>query len=291
MTSRRCFLDSEFSPASPDDAMFHVLPMPLEQTVSYGGGTDRGPAAIIEASFQLEAYDGISYPGEAGIYTAPPIDCDCDIQTALSRLEAATRLTVQDGKIPVILGGEHSLTQASVRGIAGVVNDFGVVQIDAHADLRESYEGSRFSHASVMRRVVEMGVPIFQLGVRNLCREEVEFRTANAIPYVDAREIDRSGIGPDFLPRSFPRDVYVTFDVDGLDASLMPATGTPEPGGLFWWQAISIIESIVESGRRIIGFDVVELAPISGFHASDYLAAKLTYALMGFAARSVGIVA
>jgi agmatinase len=164
--------------------------------------------------------------------------------------------------------------------------EFGVVQVDAHADLRDTYEGTPYSHACVMRRVVELDIPIFQIGVRNLCQEEVAFRSSRHISCLDAREIDRDGMPDPLLPSDFPRNVYLTFDVDGFDAALMPATGTPEPGGLSWWQAITVIEQVVAEGRRILGVDVVELAPLANMRAPDYVAAKLTYALMGFAHRS-----
>lgn len=279
------FLASEYPAVSAEDALFHVIPAPLEQTVSYGCGTAGGPQAILDASYQLEAFDGTSCPGEAGIFTLPPVDCAATVEQVLQRIEAVVASVLQQGKIPVLVGGEHSLTLAPVRAMKATGREFGVVQFDAHADLRDSYEGTAFSHACVMRRVAELDVQIFQIGVRNLCREEVGFRRKHGIPALDAIEIARHGVPSRLLPEDFPQDIYVTFDVDGLDASLMPATGTPEPGGLFWWQAIEIIERIHSEGRRIIGLDVVELAPIEGMHGPNYTAAKLTYALMGFAAR------
>ncbi len=280
------FLASEYSASSPEDALFHVIPVPLEHTVSYGSGTAGGPQAILDASFQLEAFDGDSFPGEAGIHTAAAVDCSGYIQTVLERIEATARGAFQRNKIPVILGGEHSLSLAPVRALAALRDDFGVVQIDAHADLRDTYEDTPYSHACVMRRVVELDIPIFQIGVRNLCREEIAFRSSRHIPFLDAREIDRNGIPNPMLPSDFPRYIYLTFDIDGFDAALMPATGTPEPGGLSWWQAVTAIERVVAEGRRILGVDVVELAPLANMHAPNYVAAKLTYALMGFAHRS-----
>lgn len=281
------FLASEYSPSSPDDALFHVIPVPLEKTVSYGSGTARGPQAILDASYQLEAFDGVSYPGEAGIYTERAINCSGDIQEVLERIQAVSRGVFEHGKVPVLLGGEHSLTLAPVLALVDLHSDFGVVQIDAHADLRDTYDGTPYSHACVMRRVAELDIPVFQIGVRNLCREEVEFRSAENIPFLDAREIDRSGLPDPLLPEEFPQNVYLTFDIDGLDAALMPATGTPEPGGLSWWQAITAIERIVAGGRQILGIDIVELAPLPHVHSPNYVAAKLCYALIGFAHRSM----
>ncbi|MGJ8655946.1 MAG: agmatinase [Akkermansiaceae bacterium] len=282
------FLSSEYPQSSPSDALFHILPVPLEQTVSYGSGTAHGPAAIIEASYQLEAFDGTSYPGEQGIHTHPPIDCTTgDITTILTRLQAACTPIYQAGKIPVTLGGEHSLSIAPIKALHNIRQDFGVVQIDAHADLRDTYEDSPHSHACVIRRIHELGIPVFQVGIRNLCKEEIDYRAehSDTITHIDGRtlhQLTQKGIPQNILPENFPKNIYLTFDVDGLDASLMPATGTPEPGGLNWWQALEICEKATK-GRNLLGIDIVELAPIENDHASPYTTAKLTYALMGMA--------
>ena len=290
MTNHSNFLASEFDPASPDEALFHVFPVPLEKTVSYGGGTARGPAAILSASNQLEAFDGHSYPGMAGIFTAPPINCNGSIEDVLARIEKVAASAFSAQKIPIFLGGEHSLTQAPVRALAAARTTentkFGVVQVDAHADLRNEYEGTRFGHACVMRRIVEARVPIFQIGVRSLSREEIEFRQSAAIPHFDAARLHTEGLPKKLLPDGFPREIYLTFDVDGFDSSLMPATGIPEPGGLFWHHATAVLEQLLNEGCRIIGFDVVELAPIDSLHACDFTTAKLIYAIIGCAMRS-----
>jgi len=279
------FLSSEFPQSSPEDALFHIIPMPMEQTVSYGAGTALGPEAILEASYQLEAYDGTSYPGELGIHSHQAIDCAGDAKSCFANLEAACLAVYQEEKIPVILGGEHSLSIAPVRALHSTRQDFGVVQIDAHADLRDTYQGSPHSHACVMRRIHQLGIPIFQIGIRNLCKEEIDYRAANKVGHLDAREIARHGIPAELLPSDFPKNIYLTFDVDGLDASLMAATGTPEPGGLTWWQALDACEAAAK-GRNILGLDIVELAPRPELHACSYTAAKLSYALMGIAART-----
>lgn len=279
------FLSSEFPQSSADDALFHLIPMPMEDSVSYGTGTSTGPRAILDASYQLETYDGTSYPGGYGMHTSEPIDCKDGALASLDRLEARCSTAYQAEKIPITLGGEHALSLAPVRALHALRQDFGVVQIDAHADLRDSYEGSPNSHACVMRRIHELGIPIFQIGVRNLCREEIDYRDTHKIAHLDAREINRHGIPHDLLPADFPENIYLTFDVDGLDSSLMPATGTPEPGGLDWWQALDACEAAAR-GRKILGVDVVELAPRPELHSCSYLAAKLTYALMGIASRA-----
>ncbi|MBU0679381.1 MAG: agmatinase [Verrucomicrobia bacterium] len=277
------FLASEFPPAKPEDALFHVIPFPLEKTVSYGGGTAKGPAAILQASQQIEAFDGNACPGEHGIATYGQAPCDEDIETALDTVSALTRKVAQSGGIPIVLGGEHTVSFAPVRGLKEAGLDFGVVQFDAHADLRDTYRGSRWSHACVMRRIYELGVPCFQIGIRSLCYTDHAFRQENGIGHLDACELARNDFPENPLPVDFPKDIYITFDVDGFDSSLMPATGTPEPGGLFWHDAIFALDKLVK-GRRIIGFDVVELAPQQGLHACDFTAAKLVYTLMGLAA-------
>lgn len=285
-----CFLASEYAPVAPHEAAFHIIPVPLEQSVSYGGGTSRGPAAILAASQQLEAWDGISAPGEAGLYTAPAVDCDAPVETVLERIGAATAHALRCKALPVILGGEHTVTLGALRVLADEATrtgePFGVVQFDAHADLRASYEGSIYSHASVMHRAVaDLGLPLAQFAMRDFCREEVEVRRRYNVLHYDADVLFREGLPERPLPADFPRRIYITFDVDGLDASLMPATGTPSPGGLFWHQALPLIERCLQ-GRVMVGMDVVELAPLPGLHHADFTAAKLTHALMGFAQRA-----
>jgi agmatinase len=165
------------------------------------------------------------------------------------------------------------------------VKDFGVVQIDAHADLRDAYEGDKYSHASVMRRVVEAGIPLVQLGIRAFCEEERDARKQHKVRAFDAADLVPNGISKIRLPKSFPKGVFFTVDVDGIDPSVLPATGTPVPGGLSWYQTLGLFESVARQ-RRIIGFDVMEFAPIAGFHAYDFAAALLTYKLMGIVQRA-----
>lgn len=284
------FLASEYEPAQPEKAAFHIIPVPLEQSVSYGGGTAHGPVAILAASQQLEAWDGISAPGEAGLYTAPAVDCDAPIETVLDRIGAATAHALRCKALPVILGGEHTVSLGALRALAAEAartgEPFGVVQFDAHADLRSRYEGSIYSHASVMHRAVaDLGLPLAQFAMRDFCREEVEVRRQYNVVHYDADVLFRQGLPEHPLPEDFPRRLYITFDVDGLDASLMPATGTPSPGGLFWHQALLLIERCLQ-GRSMVGMDVVELAPLPGLRHADFTAAKLTHALMGFAQRA-----
>ena len=280
------FLESELPELAPENARFHVLPVPYEKTVSYGGGTAKGPAAIIAASSQLERWDGASDPGAEGIYTWPAIDCSGPAAQVIDAIAAAVAKILALGKMPVVLGGEHTVTGGVIRGYLDAgLRDFGVVQIDAHADLREAYEGDPLSHASVMRRVVEAGVPLVQLGNRAYCEEERVARRKYKVHAIDADQLVPQGVRAITLPSDFPPQVFFTLDVDGMDPSVLPATGTPVPGGLGWYQTLGLFESVAQQ-RRIIGFDILEFAPIAGFHAYDFAAALLAYKLMGIVQRA-----
>jgi agmatinase len=300
------FLESEIPDLPEEDCFFHVICAPMEETVSYGGGTGRGPQAILDASDQLEAFDGESCPCELGIHTTGPFQTLESIEDAVSKIWSAKHF-------PVLLGGEHTVTLGALRALKAAGEEFGVVQFDAHADLRDEYEGSKLSHACVMRRAVDdLDLPLFQIGVRAFCVEEHEFRKERGIPHLDASEISRTGIPEKLLPDDFPEKLYVTFDVDGLDPSVMPSTGTPVPNGLSWREAFQCLEKLLGGGsrfrqgcggqassfqcmekdgvqaqpaRKMIAADVVELAPIDGLHAPDFGAAQLVYRIMGLAAR------
>jgi agmatinase len=269
----------------PGKALFHVIPVPYEKSVSYGTGTADGPQAILDASCQLELFDGKSVPADFGIHTLPMLDCSGSHEEALIRVEAAVAACVSLDKVPVVLGGEHTITIGTMRALQHKHPSFGVVQFDAHADLRETYEGSPFSHACVMKRVFDSGIPILQLGTRSFSLEEHNLRQKHSIAHINAENISRMDIGTFVLPVDFPEKVFITFDVDGLDPSIMPATGTPVPGGLSWYQTIWLLEKIIDS-RICIGFDVVELAPIPQLHSSSFTAAQLIYTIMGFLSRS-----
>lgn len=282
------FLGSEIDQAPADQAAFHVIPVPYEQSVSYGGGTGAGPAAILEASWQLETLDGPSTPTDAGIHTQPPVPVVGAAPEVLAGVARACRHALASGARPVGLGGEHTVTWGLIQGLleAGY-EDFGVVQVDAHADLRDAYEGNPYSHASVLRRVMEAGIPLVQLGVRMLCHEERDCRAAHVdrIHYWDAETLVPAGVTDIQLPAHFPAQVFFTLDVDGLDPAIFPATGTPVPGGLGWYQTLSLFESVARQ-RRILGFDLMEHAPMPGFHGYDFTAALLVYKLMGIVLRS-----
>lgn len=276
------FLSSEFTPAAATEAGFHIIPVPFERSVSYGSGTARGPSAILDASIQLEAYDGVGYPGRHGIYTAPAVSIHGEPEVVLSHIGAAVERALDADALPVVLGGEHTVSFGAIRALYQRNPDFGIVQIDAHADLRDIYEDSLWSHACVMRRAADLGIPLLQIGVRSLCAEEIQVRSDLNVSYLDARALHQGKTLAEIIPDNFPDRVYLTFDIDGLDAAVMPATGTPEPGGLAFWQALDLVKEAVR-GRTIVGLDVVELAPQSGLHFADFTAAKLTYLLMGMA--------
>lgn len=280
------FHGEDVVPSSPEDALFHVIPVPFENSVSYGTGTAEGPGAIIEASSQLELPAVNSNPSELGIYTAPSVDCTGSSEVVLKRVAATVGHTLSLGKIPVVLGGEHTLTCGVTAAFKKHVRDFGVIQFDAHADLRDQYEGSEYSHACVMRRIHEQGIPIYQLGTRSYSLEERNYRARHHIPFRDSEDIHKNGHGLE-LPPDFPQKVYITFDIDGLDGAIMPATGTPVPGGLSWYQAMWMLEEIMQQ-RSCIGYDVVEFAPIHQFHGYSFSAALLVYNIMGYLADSRG---
>ena len=274
------FLNSELQPGErTQDARFRIIPVPLERTVSYGSGTANGPAAIIAASNELERITNAIEPCAHGIVTESPLDCTGPLPDVMERLAQRTRAATAAGKIPVTLGGEHSLSYGAVTGVARALGrPLGLIQIDAHADLRIAYQGEKHSHASVMHLLAETGIRLAQFGVRALCQQESDNRTRHDVFYKDAEDLVTGNIHAIDLPDDFPEHVSVSFDVDGLDPSQMPATGTPVPGGLGYYQALHLVEHALK-GRKCVGLDVVELAP-DGNAAWDFTAAQITYRLM-----------
>jgi agmatinase len=263
-----------------------VFPVPLERTTSYENGTKHGPAAIIAASRNMETYDeelGRETVREFGIATIPPIETeDGTLDKVLAELHSAELQLLADGKFPVVLGGEHSLTPPLVSAAAKHYPDLSVLQIDAHADLRDSYLGNRSSHACAMRRVLEI-CPAVQVGIRSLSLEEAEAVHSLRTKIYWARQIARAPF-EFWVPRvveDLTEHVYLTIDLDAFDPGYVPATGTPEPGGLDWYQVTALVRSVVGQ-RKIVGMDVVELLPQRGDHASDFLAAKLIYRILGY---------
>lgn len=280
------FLGSEHPPVAPEAARFHVIPAPMELSVSYGGGAAKGPEAILRASDQLEAYEAGTFPCEGGIYTAPAAMPAADRLTEpeawVEAIEQAVGTALDCGAKPVLLGGEHTVTLGAIRAFHARQQEIGIVHFDAHADLRDSYEGSPLSHACVLRRCHELGFPLVQFATRAYCQEEAAYRKANpkTLFAMDAEQLALKGPPSPILPKSFPKRVYVTFDVDGLDPAVMPSTGTPVPGGLLWYSALFMLREIAAT-HEIVGCDVNELAPIPNLHHADFTAAKLVQRLMG----------
>jgi agmatinase len=276
------FLSSEIGYPAQDTCLFHIIPAGYEMTVSYGTGTKHGPCAIIEASQQLELFDGTSIPAENGIYTHPPLQFSNNDEQNLLLIEKTIVSVINKNKIPVLLGGEHTVSVGAFQALSKLNDNIGIVQFDAHADLRDSYDGNRFSHACVMKRAIDMGFPIAQFGVRSLSFEEHMLRKELNIFHIDAKKLAETISIEQVLPADFPEKIYITFDLDCFDPSVISSTGTPVPGGLTWYQTIDLLDRISKQ-RTIIGFDMVELAPITGNHAADFSAASLVYTIMGMA--------
>lgn len=280
------FLGSEHPPVEKTEARFHVIPVPMELSVSYGTGAADGPEAILEASDQLEAYEAGEFPCEGGIYTTPMVqpaeEKRQDPEAWLDAIEEAVGEALDCGAKPVMLGGEHSVTLGAMRAFKARGQEIGIVHFDAHADLRDTYEGTRFSHACVLRRCHELGYPLVQFATRAYSKEEADYRAANpkTLFAMDAEKLALKGPPSPILPKSFPKKIYITFDVDGLDPAVMPSTGTPVPGGLLWYSALFMLREIAAE-REIVGCDINELAPIPGLHHANFTAAKLTQKLIG----------
>lgn len=284
------FLGSEIK-ASYEASRVVILPIPYEVTTSYRKGCENGPDALLEASQQLENYDDElerEIASDAGIYTYSPIADTRNAQLISSeKMLQVTRETVskliQDDKFVIALGGEHSITSGIVEAYRQRSTEpFTVIQIDAHGDLRHEYEGSIYSHACVMRRIVDMGLPTLPIGIRSVCKEEADLIKEKSIPVMWAREIAKD---PGWIERaiaSIPTQrVFITIDVDGIDPTLMPGVGTPEPGGLNWYAITTFLRRVFET-YEVIGCDVMELAPVVDSVVSEFTAAKLVYKLIGY---------
>ena len=277
------FLGLSAAAAAYESAHIVVLPVPFEATTSYGTGTRGGPDAILIASRQVETFDPESQKdlADAPIHTAAPVAPDFSAPDAMTRrLEAVAGRLVADGKWILALGGEHSITLGLVRAAAQKHGRLSVLQIDAHLDLRDSYEGSPHSHACVMRRIVEDGHRTVHVGIRSACPEEVQFAHAHDLPVFWARQY----AGKEVLLEAadaLEGPVYVSVDVDGLDPSVIRTTGTPEPGGLGWWETMRLLERVFAK-HTVVGADVVELSAL-GDIASDFAAARLAAKLAALA--------
>ena len=266
-----------------DRAAFVVVPVPYDLTTTYQGGTRKGPSAILEASCNMELYDEEldAEVYKAGIHTMEPLEAVASgPEGMLGRIEAAVAGVFELGKIPVMLGGEHSITLGAVRAARKRYPKLSILHLDAHADMRMSYQGTPYSHACIGRRMKEL-CPVVQAGIRSMSVEEAAYLRKSDVPVFSASSIrrDRTWVGK--LLRHLSKDVYITVDLDAFDPSVMPATGTPEPGGMLWHEVLDVLREVCRK-RRVVGFDIVELAPIPGMVAPDFLAARLTYRMMGY---------
>ena len=263
-----------------------VIPFGLEKTVSYGGGTNKGPEEIIKASHQVELFDEDlnKEPYKLiGIKTLNPFPIKKNIIDALKQIENINKILIEKKKFPLILGGEHSLTPGAIRPFVKKFRKICLLHFDAHADLRNSYNGNKFSHASAIRRCLDFpNVSVVSFGIRNISSSEISFLNKNKkrINIFWAKDKLRWNLDK-FKKIIRNKKVYLTFDVDGFDSSLMPATGTPEPGGLFWDETIRIIK-IAAQFSHIVGADINELSPIKGFDSYNFLAAKLAYKIISY---------
>ena len=263
-----------------------VVPFGLEKTVSYGGGTKNGPKEIIKASHQVELFDeelNKEPYKEIGIKTLKPFSIKNKIESALDQLSKINEDILSSDKFPLVFGGEHSITPGSIKPFTKKYDEIILLHFDAHADLRESYQGEKFSHASAIKRCLDYkNLKVVSFGIRNLSKEEMDFYNNNR----DRIEIfwgkDKQTWDLSLLDKFFKnKNVYITFDVDGFDSSIMPATGTPEPGGMLWEDVLPIIKKVCQISH-VVGADINELAPIKNFDSYNFLVAKLAYKILAY---------
>ena len=263
-----------------------VVPFGLEKTVSYGGGTRNGPKEIIKASHQVELYDeelNCEPFKKIGIKTLKPFKIEKNIKKALSVISKINQEILEKKLFPMTLGGEHSITPGCIAPFTKKFKNICLLHFDAHADLRDSYNGEKFSHASAIRRCLDYpNVSVISFGIRNISKEEIPFlkRNSKRIKIFWAKDKSKWDLNK-FKRLIKNKNVYITFDVDGLDSGIMPATGTPEPGGLFWDETLNILK-IAAKNSNIVGADLNELSPIKGFNSYNFLAAKLVYKILSY---------
>ena len=263
-----------------------VIPFGLEKTVSYGGGTKYGPKEIIKASHQVELYDeelNCEPFKDVGVKTIKPFKISKNMNKALKQISHLNQKSIEKNLFPLTLGGEHSITVGCIEPFVKKYKNVTILQIDAHADLRNSYNNQKYSHASAMRRCLDFkNVNLISVGIRNISKEEIPFlkKNTNRIKIFWAKDQKKWNLKY-FKKLIKNKNVYLTFDVDGLDSSIMPATGTPEPGGLFWYESLSLIKTTFINAN-VIGADINELAPIKGFNSYNFLVAKLAYKILAY---------
>ena len=263
-----------------------IVPFGLEKTVSYGGGTKNGPKEIIKASHQVELYDdelNCEPYKKIGIKTLKPFKIDNNIKKALNNISKINKKILNKKLFPMTFGGEHSITSGCIAPFTEKYKDICLLHFDAHADLRESYNGERFSHASAIKRCLDYpNVSVISFGIRNISKSEIHFLKKNSsrINIFWAKDKNKWNLN-NFKRLIKNKTVYLTFDVDGFDSSIMPATGTPEPGGLFWYETLNVIK-VAAKNSNIVGADINELSPIKGFDSYNFLVAKLAYKILSY---------
>ena len=263
-----------------------IVPFGLEKTVSYGGGTRNGPKEIIKASHQVELYDeelNCEPYKKIGIKTLRPFKIEKDIKKALGEMSKINEEILDKKLFPMTFGGEHSITPGCIAPFVKKYKDICLLHFDAHADLRESFNGEKFSHASAIKRCLDYpNVSLISFGIRNISESEILFLKKNSsrINIFWAKDKSKWNLNK-FKKLIKNKTVYLTFDVDGLDSSIMPATGTPEPGGLLWDETLNIIR-IAAKNSKIVGADINELSPIKGFNSYNFLVAKLAYKILSY---------
>jgi len=269
-----------------DTSKVVIQQLPYEYTSSYIAGSAKGPAAIVAASEFVECYDeeiDTEIVDEVGIHTVSPFDFEGVVnEQAISLIEESTGRLLKDDKFVVSLGAEHTVTYGIVKAFAKKYRNLSILQIDAHSDLRESYQGNPLSHACVMARIHDMGLTICQAGIRAQAREEAELiKASENINTFYAHQIRTNPLWMDEIIGPLSNDVYITIDADGFDPSIMPGVGTAEPNGLFWTETLQLLQQVCKE-RNVVGFDIVECAPIEGSILSEYTLAKLAYKLIGY---------
>ncbi|MDD5427835.1 MAG: agmatinase [Candidatus Omnitrophica bacterium] len=264
-----------------------IMQAPYDKTTTYIHGTASGPAAIIDASRYLELYDDEinQETFKIGIHTAEPLEVEkLSPEEMVAKVYSSTLELLKAGKFPVMLGGEHSVSVGAVKAFKETYPDISVLHLDAHNDLRNEYFGSKLNHGCVARRISEI-CPLVQVGMRSISKEEKDFLSSQGpgakVKTIDVYDILDTPMWKDKVTNSLAENVYISIDLDVFDPALMPAVGTPEPGGLGWYEVLDLLRDVAKD-KKVVGFDVVELCPIKGQVASDFFAAKLIYRLLGY---------
>ena len=287
---KKNFLAIEEKYSNYNNSLVAVLPVPYEQTTSFGKGTSKGPKAILDASHYVEFFDEeldreLCFEKGKGICALyPPEFKNKKGKKALNLIYKNVKQLIDDKKFVVTLGGEHSISTAPIRAHFDSYKDLSILHFDAHSDLRQEYEGSKYSHASFAARVAEFTTSITQVGIRAQCKDECDFIKEKKINTFYAFEIRNGVYGNDWQIKvidTLKENVYITFDVDYFDPSIMPSTGTPEPNGFFWDETMQLLKMLGVK-KKVVGFDVVELSPRKDFPFPDFLTAKLIYKMLNY---------